>query len=226
MSMRFLTDIDGEKIDKSLAALHEKNDDLKLAISRSLTALNNKVDEFENEVDRDLAALSKKNDNLKLEINEAINVINKKIDEFEPEVDESDINALYAKINNLKMEINESLAALNKKIDEFEPEIDDSDIVGGYYIPVVDSDGVLSWTPSDVEMPSINPTNIRGPRGYAGVSVTHKWNGTELTVSSASGSTTRDLRGPAGKSAYEYAKEGGFTGTEKEFAAKLAALLQ
>ena len=30
-------------------------------------------------------------------------------------------------------------------------------------------------------------------------------------------------QGPGGKTAYEYAKEGGYTGTESEFAAKMAA---
>jgi len=34
---------------------------------------------------------------------------------------------------------------------------------------------------------------------------------------------TGPLRGPAGKSAYEYAKENGYTGTEEDFAAKMAA---
>lgn len=119
--------------------------------------------------------------------------------------------------------INNALSVLEKKIAEFKPEIDGSEISGGYYIPLIDADGNLSWQPSKEGMPPIESVNIRGPRGLAGVSMTHKWSGTSLTVSSASGSTTRDLKG---KSAYEYAKDGGFTGTEEEFAIKLAALLQ
>lgn len=119
-----------------------------------------------------------------------------------------------------------AIRELEKKLNEFKPEIDDSEIRGGYYIPVVDADGDLSWTPSKEGMPAVPTVNIKGPRGLAGVSVTHRWTGTELTISSASGTSTRDLEGPAGKSAYEYAKAGGFTGTEEEFSTKLAALLR
>lgn len=119
--------------------------------------------------------------------------------------------------------INKALSELNKKIENFEPDIDDSDIKGGYYIPSIDEDGNLSWIPSEEGMPAIEDSNIKGPRGTAGISATHRWNGTSLTISSASGSSSRDLKG---KSAYEYAIEGGFIGTEEEFSAKLAALLQ
>lgn len=125
--------------------------------------------------------------------------------------------------------IDKALSKLEKKVNEFKPEFDESEIIGGYYVPKVDEDGDLSWTPNKDGLPSVPAVNIRGPRGYAGiagVSATHRWNGTELTISSASGSSTRDLKGPAGKSAYQYAVEGGFTGSEEEFAAKLAALLQ
>ena len=60
---------------------------------------------------------------------------------------------------------------------------------GGYYAPSVDADGNLSWTASKTDMPAVDGTNIKGPRG---------------------------------KSAYQYAVDGGYTGTEAEFAAKLA----
>lgn len=106
--------------------------------------------------------------------------------------------------------------------------------------------------------------------GADGTSAMHSWNGTVLTITSASGTSSADLKGekgdkgdtgskgdtgaqgpkgdtglqgpkgdkgdtgpqgPAGatgatgasgKSAYQYAQEGGYTGTEAEFAAKLA----
>jgi hypothetical protein len=51
-----------------------------------------------------------------------------------------------------------------------------------------------------------------------GVSATHSWTGTTLTITSASGTSSADLKGEAGKSAYGYAKEGGYAGTEAEFA--------
>ena len=77
-------------------------------------------------------------------------------------------------------------------------------------------------------------TSIRGSAGAAGadgangadgVSATHSWSGTTLTVTSASGTSSADLKGENGtdgKSAYAYAQDGGYTGTETEFAERLA----
>ena len=95
-----------------------------------------------------------------------------------------------------------------------------------------------------------------GTPGKDGVSATHSWNGTTLTITSASGTSSANLKGekgdkgdqgiqgvqgepgakgdkgdkgdtgatgPAGKTAYQYAQDGGYTGTEAEFAAKLAS---
>jgi hypothetical protein len=39
---------------------------------------------------------------------------------------------------------------------------------GGYYQPNVDADGNLTWTPSEEEMPEIEPSNILGPVGPTG----------------------------------------------------------
>ena len=39
---------------------------------------------------------------------------------------------------------------------------------GGYYIPGVDPDGNLSWTPSKSGMPAVAPANIKGPKGDTG----------------------------------------------------------
>lgn len=54
------------------------------------------------------------------------------------------------------------------------------------------------------------------------VPVTHEWNGTILTITSASGTSSVDLKGVDGKSAYESALEGGYKGTEEEFAEQMA----
>ena len=78
---------------------------------------------------------------------------------------------------------------------------------GGYYAPAVDAAGNLSWTASKTDMPAVDGANIKGPKGDTG-------------ATGPKGAT-----GPAGadgKSAYAYAVEGGYTGTETEFAAKLA----
>ena len=40
---------------------------------------------------------------------------------------------------------------------------------GGYYIPAVDADGVLTWTPSEEGMEPVISANIRGPQGIQGI---------------------------------------------------------
>lgn len=89
-----------------------------------------------------------------------------------------------------------------------------------------------------------------GAPGKDGVSVTHKWDGTVLEVTSASGTSSADLKGERGlpgadgapgqpgergsdgapgrdgvdgKSAYQCARDGGYTGTEEKFNTDLAA---
>lgn len=42
---------------------------------------------------------------------------------------------------------------------------------GGYYSPSVDADGNLKWTASKTDMPAIDGTNIKGPKGVSGVYV-------------------------------------------------------
>lgn len=81
---------------------------------------------------------------------------------------------------------------------------------GGYYAPSVDNEGNLTWTASKTDMPAVDGANIKGPKGDTGAT----------GAQGPAGAT-----GPAGadgKSAYQYAQDGGFTGTEAEFAAKLA----
>ena len=76
---------------------------------------------------------------------------------------------------------------------------------GGWYTPAVtqpDENTLrVAFTPSKEGMPDVEPTDIALPAGGG---------------SGGSGS------GADGKSAYAYAVEGGYTGTEEEFAAKLA----
>ena len=43
---------------------------------------------------------------------------------------------------------------------------------------------------------------LKGPAGKDGVSITHTWNGTSLSITSASGTSSADLRGPAGQDGY------------------------
>lgn len=83
---------------------------------------------------------------------------------------------------------------------------------GATFIPSVSSDGVLSWT-NDRDLPNPEPVSIKGKDGYTpvkgkdyfdgapgapGVSATHKWNGTVLSITSASGTSSADLKGEKG----------------------------
>lgn len=80
---------------------------------------------------------------------------------------------------------------------------------GGYYTPEVtqtsENTMQVAFTPSKTSMPAVSGKEITLPAGQKG---------------------DKGDTGPAGadgKSAYAYAVEGGYTGTEAEFAAKLAA---
>lgn len=75
---------------------------------------------------------------------------------------------------------------------------------GGYYSPSVDSEGNLTWTASESDMPSVVGANIRGPIGPTGI---------------------QGPVGADGKSAYQAAAEGGFVGDEQLFNTKLADLV-
>ena len=41
---------------------------------------------------------------------------------------------------------------------------------GGYYIPSIDSEGNLTWAPSETEMPAVEGANIKGQKGDTGTS--------------------------------------------------------
>ena len=93
---------------------------------------------------------------------------------------------------------------------------------GGYYSPSVDDEGNLTWTASKTDMPAVDGANIKGPKGDTGAT------GAQGPAGATGATGAQGPQGPAGdagadgKSAYAYAVEGGYTGTEEEFAAKLA----
>ena len=93
---------------------------------------------------------------------------------------------------------------------------------GGYYAPSVDDDGNLTWTASADNMPAVTGANIKGPRGDTGPQGPQGDKG-DTGATGAQGPAGADGQpGADGKSAYQYAKDGGYTGTEEEFAAKMA----
>lgn len=65
------------------------------------------------------------------------------------------------------------------------------EISGGYYIPSIDEDGVLTWTPSDTGMPTIEPSNIKGDTGATGATGATGENGKNGQVG-AQGATGAD----------------------------------
>ena len=83
---------------------------------------------------------------------------------------------------------------------------------GGYYTPAVtqptENTMQVSFTPSKATMPAVPEKAITLPAGAKG---------------ETGSKGDKGDKGADGKSAYRYAVEGGYTGTEAEFAAKLAA---
>lgn len=95
---------------------------------------------------------------------------------------------------------------------------------GATFIPSVSAEGVISWT-NDRELPNPPPVNIkgekgdkgdkgerglqgiqgkrgsdgaRGEKGIDGIPATHKWSGTTLYITSASGTSSANLKGDKG----------------------------
>lgn len=105
---------------------------------------------------------------------------------------------------------------------------------GGYYVPHLQSDGTLIFAPSDSDMRPIGSVgNIKGAdgkgiasivrtsgNGEAGTIDTYTITYTDNTESTFSIYNGKD--GEEGKSAYKYAQDGGYEGSEEDFAKKLA----
>lgn len=130
------------------------------------------------------------------------------------------------------------------------PDVEPKDIIlpagggsggsGGYYAPSVDADGNLTWTPSKADMPAVDGANIKGPKGISGVyvgsgdmpdgyNVQIDPDGRPSDIVPYIGTNGNWWIGEAdtgiaaqGKSAYQYAQDGGYTGTEAAFTEKLA----
>lgn len=88
---------------------------------------------------------------------------------------------------------------------------------GGYYTPVITQTEAgkaeFSWTASKAGMPTVSPQSVTLPQGPQG----------EKGEPGADGNDgPKGVPGADGKSAYQYALDGGYTGTEEEFAEKLA----
>lgn len=132
------------------------------------------------------------------------------------------------------------------------PVVSIESIEGGHNVTITDAEGEKSFDVMDgvngsdgtsVTVSNVSESTADGgsnvvtfsdgttmtiKNGSDGVSVTHEWTGTTLIVTSASGTTSADLKGETGetgdtgKTAYAYAQDGGYEGTEDEFAKKMA----
>lgn len=74
---------------------------------------------------------------------------------------------------------------------------------GATFTPYVDASGNLTWT-NDKGLPNPATVNIKGSKGENGISATHSWSGTRLTVTSASGTSSADLKGSKGDKGDDY----------------------
>jgi len=109
---------------------------------------------------------------------------------------------------------------------------------GGYYTPVISQTDAntmqVSFAPSQSEMPAVPEKAVMLPAGKDGISPHIGSNGNWYLGEVDTGVKAEGSEGPRGpqggtgpagadgKSAYEYAQNGGYTGTEAEFAAMLA----
>ena len=125
---------------------------------------------------------------------------------------------------------------------------------GATFTPSVSADGIISWT-NDKDLPNPEPVNIKGAKGDKGDKGDRGLQGVQgiqgipgekgekgdtgapgadgakgdkgdkgdTGATGARGEPGQD--GADGKSAYSYAQDGGYTGTEEEFAEKLAKVV-
>ena len=86
------------------------------------------------------------------------------------------LNILKRLRDDIKLWVINNINVLNTKIDS---KLDYNDLSGA-----IDN--------------AITQANLKGEKGDDGISVTHSWNGTTLVVTSASGTSSADLKGEAG----------------------------
>lgn len=158
----------------------------------------------------------------------------------EVELTAEDVGAISQ--DDLQTGVDTALAQA-KASGEFDGPQGDPGTDGGYYTPSVDGDGNLSWAASKSDMPAVTVANIKGAPGDNGITPTIGDNGNWYLGDTDTWKPSRGETGPAGKdgsdgadgkdgadghpgadgkSSYQYAVEGGYAGTEAEFAEKLA----
>lgn len=93
---------------------------------------------------------------------------------------------------------------------------------GAVFVPHLADNGDLSWT-NDGGLDNPETVNIMGPQGPQGIRGESGPQGPQGIRGEAGPQGLQGSPGSNGKTAYQYAQDGGYTGSESEFAAKLAA---
>lgn len=110
--------------------------------------------------------------------------------------------------------------------DGYSPKVTVEAITGGHRVTITDATGTQSFNVMD----GSGGSGSGGADGYSPtISVTTITGGHRVSITDVNGTKTFDVLdgsdgapGADGKSAYAYAKDGGYTGSEAQFAAKLA----
>lgn len=122
------------------------------------------------------------------------------------------IDVVFSEANQANMDVD-----FSESTQMFDAELDGLTVLNGAtFTPNVSKDGVISWT-NDKELPNPEPVNIKGDKGEQGsqgkdgakgdkgdtgkdgTPCTHRWSGTTLYVTSASGTTSANLKGERGE---------------------------
>lgn len=136
----------------------------------------------------------------------------------------SSVSTIRSSVSNVSAQVT-TLNTTVTKVDDRVTKLEESGGTpgenGATFTPSVSTDGVISWT-NDKGLVNPSPVNIKGvpgatgatgaqgekgatgekgdpgENGSDGVSCTHSWNGTTLIVTSASGTSSADLKGEKG----------------------------
>ena len=120
-----------------------------------------------------------------------------------------EFNKLLAEFNRIKNDANQIITNANEKITQIDEKIDQSATAINNVNTAVDH--IKNMTANAESVPSNNTASasvtektdgfhfdFKIPKGKDGVSTTHEWNGTTLSVTSASGTSSADLKGQKG----------------------------
>lgn len=120
-----------------------------------------------------------------------------------------EFNKLLAEFNRVKNDADQIITNANEKITQIDEKIDQSATAINNVNTAVDH--IKNMTANAESVPSNNAASasvtektdgfhfdFKIPKGKDGVSTTHEWNGTTLSVTSASGTSSADLKGQKG----------------------------